>query len=301
MNKIIQKKILKESFDYILIGDKTFEFRLADWSCNKDDTLILIEIDPLSKLPTGRKIKRRVGTVSKTKAVDFWPKDQVSKYGYQAISLLSYLPEIRIKDAWLLKENASIHLNELWGEGRELVSDEWITRRVADYQNVWNPLEEQILESMTEILGLSFKQNIIDVYIAPWFNAFSDPLVIGVYTKPNEFVDTLTHELIHRLLVDNTTLPYDTPLLEEWKKLFGKNHSFGTIIHIPVHAVSKAIYLDVLNEPKRLKRDIDNSKTYDSPDYLNAWNYVEKHGYMEIIKKLKDSYTRLNKKLAKSN
>lgn len=208
--------------------------------------------------------------------------------------MLSYLPEIRIKDAWLLKENASRHLNELWGEGRELVSDEWITKRVADYQKFWNPLEEQILESMTDLLGLSFKQNIIDVYIAPWFNAFSDPLVIGVYTKPIEFVDTLTHELIHRLLLDNTTLPYDTPLLEEWEKLFGKNHNFGTIIHIPVHAVSKAIYLDVLNEPKRLKRDIDNSKTYDSPDYLNAWNYVEKHGYMEIIKKLKDSYSKLN-------
>jgi len=33
-------------------------------------------------------------------------------------------PTIRIKDAWLLRQNASIYLNELWGNGEPLRSNE---------------------------------------------------------------------------------------------------------------------------------------------------------------------------------
>lgn len=205
------------------------------------------------------------------------------------------LPEIRIKDAWLLRENASKHLHELWGKDKTLADDEWMEKRVADYKKAWKPLEHKILTAMTDLLGLSFRQNIVDVHIAPWFNAFSDPMVIGVMKEPDEFVDILTHELIHRLLTDNTAVPHDYMLLDEWQKLFGKEHTFGMVVHIPVHAVHKAIYLDTLKEPKRLKRDIENNKKYDATDYIGAWDYVEQHGYKDIIEQLRQSYARLQK------
>ena len=108
--------------------------------------------------------------------------------------------------------------------------------------------------------------------------------------EPDLFIDTLTHELTHRLLTDNTTIPHETLLLVPWQSLFGKNHNFNMLVHIPVHAVHKAIYLDVLNEPMRLERDIANNKMYEAKDYVDAWNYVERHGYEEIISKLKKSY-----------
>ena len=146
---------------------------------------------------------------------------------------------------------------------------------------------------MTESIELSFRQNIIDVYIAPWFRAFSDPMVIGVMQDPDVFVDTLTHELIHRLLTDNTAIPHETMLLEEWQKLFGKQHTFGTTVHIPVHAVHKAIYLDVLKDPERLERDVASNKKYEAKDYIAAWDYVEQHGYKVIIDKLQNSYEKL--------
>ena len=208
-------------------------------------------------------------------------------------SAVGELPVIRIKDAWLLREHASKHLHELWGKDKKLADDKWMEKRVADYQKAWKPVEQKILMGMTEKLGLSFRQNIIDVNIAPWFNAFSDPMVIGVMQEPDVFVDTLTHELLHRLLTDNTAIPHETLLLSEWQKLFGKNHTFGTVVHIPVHAVHKAIYLDVLKDPKRLERDIANNKQYEATDYIAAWDYVEKHDYKEIIEKLKKSYVKL--------
>jgi len=201
------------------------------------------------------------------------------------------LPTIRIKDAWLLREHASTHLHELWGDGKmELADDEWMKRRVNEYTQAWQPYESQILQGMTEILGLSFRQNIIDVYIAPWFNAFSDPMVIGVTQEPDVFIDILTHELLHRLLTDNSSTSYTLPLLPEWEKLFGKQLNYVELVHIPVHAVHKAIYLDVLREPSRLQRDIKSNEEYGATDYIKAWAYVEKHGYKTIIKKLRKSY-----------
>ena len=196
------------------------------------------------------------------------------------------LPTIRIKDAWLLREAASVPLNELWGDGEPLKTDDEYAAITKAYQQAWRPFETKILGGMTNILGLSFKQNIIDVYIAPWFNAFSDPLVIGVTLEPDVFVDILTHELIHRLLTDNTTVPDDALLLIEWRQLFGEQNSFGMTVHIPVHAVHKAIYLDVLKAPERLERDVANNQKNNATDYLNAWNYVDEHGYQEIITKL---------------
>lgn len=205
------------------------------------------------------------------------------------------LPIIRIKDAWLLRENASQHLHELWGKGRKLADDHWMEQRVVEYQKAWKPYQTKVLNGMCDTIDLRFRQNIIDVYIAPWFRAFSDPLVIGVMQEPDIFIDTLTHELIHRLLTDNTSIPHETKLLGPWQKLFGKNHSFRTVVHIPVHAIHKAIYLDVLNEPKRLKRDMEGNKKFDATDYVKAWDYVEKHGYKEIIKSLRESYKELIK------
>jgi hypothetical protein len=297
MSKSIEKKVLPEYFDKIAAGDKTYELRLADWKCEPGDTLVLVEIEAKTKKPTGRTIQRKVGYVGKTKGLDFWTDKEIAKHGYQIISLLNELPEIRIKDAWLLRENASKHLHELWGKDSKLADDKWMEKRVAEYHKAWQPFEQKILTGMTETLGLSFRQNIIDVNIAPWFNAFSDPMVIGVMQEPDVFIDTLTHELLHRLLTDNTAIPHETLLLGEWQNLFGKNHSFSTTVHIPVHAVHKAIYLDFLNAPERLKRDIANNKKYDAADYVAAWNYVEKHDYKEIIKQLQKSYESLAKKV----
>ena len=204
--------------------------------------------------------------------------------------MISDLPDIRIRDAWLLRQNASVYLNELWGNGKPLADDEWIAKRVNEYREAWKVFEHKILTSLMQITGLSYKQNIIDVYVAPWFNALSEPLIIGIYEEPDVFVDLLTHELIHRLLTDNTVFPYDKELIPIWEKLFGNEHSFGTLVHIPVHAILKEIYIDVMNEPERLSRDIDSSNKNSVKDYIEAWDYVEAENYKEIIKKLRVSY-----------
>jgi hypothetical protein len=209
------------------------------------------------------------------------------------------LPEIRIIDAWLLRQNASEPLNQLWGDGQPLQTDDEYADIVKSYQEAWEPYGNKALAGMCEAVNLTFRKNVIDAHIAPWFGAFSEPLILGVRNSPYNFVNALTHELIHILLLDNTTVPYGTPLIKPWQKLFGSTHSSDTLIHIPVHAVHQHVYLDVLNEPDRLVSDMTFAKRNKAnPAYLNAWDYVQKHCYQNINSELKNSYTALAQKFS---
>lgn len=82
----IEKKILKLYFDKIISGDKTFEFRLADFECKPGDSLVLREWNPKEGGYTGRIIEKKITYVLKTKDIDFWSQEAVEKYGYQIIS-----------------------------------------------------------------------------------------------------------------------------------------------------------------------------------------------------------------------
>ncbi|MEM6997609.1 MAG: DUF3850 domain-containing protein [Patescibacteria group bacterium] len=81
------KKIDIEYFEQIMNGEKTFELRLADFDCSPGDTLELIEHDK-SRALTGRTIRKKVGSVTKTKTLDFYNKQDIDEYGWQAISLV---------------------------------------------------------------------------------------------------------------------------------------------------------------------------------------------------------------------
>lgn len=201
------------------------------------------------------------------------------------------LPQVRVRHGWLLVENASIGLNELWGEGRPLLSPKEYTRIAENYEAIWRPYEEPVLRGMCDLLGLEFRQNTIDVYIAPWFRAFSDPMVIGVTYQPDRFVEVLSHELIHRLLTDNKQSDYKTEYRYRWESLFGSDHSFGTVVHIPVHAVYQGIFDDIIDEPQRTINDIDFVNQ--DHDYRKAWEYVKEHGHKKIINQLKEDYKEL--------
>jgi len=81
----IEKKVWPEYFQKIIDGKKKFEIRLADWSCQEGDTLVLKEWDPDKKEYTGREIEKAVGMVMKTKDMTFFTPEDVEKYGYQII------------------------------------------------------------------------------------------------------------------------------------------------------------------------------------------------------------------------
>jgi hypothetical protein len=75
-----------------------------------------------------------------------------------------------------------------------------------------------------------------------------------------------------------------------WQRLFGE-HERLTLVHIPLHAIHKYIYLDVLKAPERLKREISflkNSPT--AGPYMQAWEYVNERDYREIVDEIRKVY-----------
>ena len=287
---VIEKKVDSEYYDRMASGEKTYELRLADWSCQSGDILVFTEVDAETRQPSGRQMRKLVGHVGKSKEFSFWTPERVEQHGYQVISLLNATPAIRIKNAWHLKEYVYENLENSQEKDQQRMSDEVIEQKIEAYRAAWLPYEDMILQHMTEVVNLSFRQNMIDVYISPHFNAFSDPLVVGLRFEPDLFVDILTHELLHRLLTDNLSMPAGRRLGGLWRELFGQDHTATTLYHIPVHALHKSIYLDALKAPQRLQRDIDRCQAHGNLDYVKAWEYVERVGYQEIIRQLKQSY-----------
>ncbi len=84
-----EKKVWSEWFQWILDGKKQYELRLADWECQKGDELVLKEWDPITKQYTGRELTKKVNRVIRTKDPaneQWWPKEDIEKYGFQIIS-----------------------------------------------------------------------------------------------------------------------------------------------------------------------------------------------------------------------
>jgi ribosomal protein S17 len=82
----IRKKTWKDGFEKILSGEKTFDARLANFTCKPGDILILEEYDPKLKKYTGRKIEKKVTFVLNTKTQKYWSQSDIKNIGLQLIS-----------------------------------------------------------------------------------------------------------------------------------------------------------------------------------------------------------------------
>lgn len=201
---------------------------------------------------------------------------------------MKQIPQIRFEYAWLLADAASQVLNEKWGDGTPLQSYDYYTGIARKYAEWWEPIGDSILEGLCTITNLQFRQTIIDIHVAPWFYAFSSPMVIGVIFKDQDsLVNIVTHEIIHRLLIDNTSYEYGYDFAAMWRSMFGKDLTKNALVHVPVHAIMKKLYIDVLDRPDLV--ELDKKTVADQPDYVAAWEYVDSVGYEEIIQKLNEA------------
>lgn len=200
--------------------------------------------------------------------------------------IVKSIPQVRIQYAWLLANATSESMNEKWGDGAPLETFEYYKDIADKYAGWWGSQDGDILEDLCKILNLRFRQNIIDVHVAPWFYAFSVPMVIGVTFKTKDrFINVLTHEIIHRLLTDNTTYEYNHDFVALWRGMFGDELSQNALIHVPVHAVMKKLYVDIMDRPGLV--DLDRKSVAKNASYVEAWEYVDRHGYDEVVKKLR--------------
>lgn len=206
------------------------------------------------------------------------------------------IPQIRIQLSHLLYRGESAVLDKVYNKGLSQIAPlEKYEEKAERYRTAWREYEDRILRGIVDTLGVGYYRNVIDVMLAPYFGNKSAPLVMNFLPEPDVFVDKLTHELLHLIQTDNTM--YQTfdggsgrSLLAEWRRLFGE-HEHKELVHIPLQALHKYIYLDVLRQPERMKREMQElTRSPAGRSYLNAWRYVENTDYLVIIEQLRNMY-----------
>lgn len=144
----------------------------------------------------------------------------------------------------------------------------------------WRGVERKILQELSKLSGLEWQESTVLCYLVGRCRPFSDPLTMHVsYKKDEEFIDVLTHEMIHQLFIQGGNLAKSKKAWEYIDKKY-KDESITTRIHIPLHALHADILVKLFGE-KRLKEEIKWSK---HPDYKKSWQIVERDGYKNIIR-----------------
>lgn len=202
------------------------------------------------------------------------------------------IPEIRFMFSYLLYYGESRTIYDAKNLDQEYPTLEECIEKVGQYEKAWRKKEQIIIEGMCRLYGLEFYKPIIDVSVAPFFVPKSEPLTINFNYEPDLTLDIITHELLHVLFTDNTKINKPESginLFKAWEDILGAGHERHVLVHIPIHAGLKALYLDILKEPTRLERDINRCSKW--PGYRAAWDYVQANDYKEINKKIARIYT----------
>lgn len=196
-------------------------------------------------------------------------------------------PQIRIERSWLLEDAARAVARQSMPdfEKREkLFTDEEIENRILAYRVAWAKYEGKMLRNMCDVLGLEFLHNIIDVNVVSyWGTAMAHPLIISARIVPDRFPHTLTHELLHVLLGDNTQVAATQVIL---KKMTPPEMSQVTRNHVLVHATHKFLLLDVLGYYNHFEHEV--KRCNDAPDYKASWDFVKQFGYLNLIRQFRE-------------
>jgi len=160
------------------------------------------------------------------------------------------------------------------------------TDKVRDYvkeiKQYWKTYNSKLLREIEKVTGLKWNEKVVKCYIVGRCRPFSDPLTIGMHKNNEDFRDTLIHELIHQIQIQNRDKT------RNWWNYLDKRYSKEkklTKNHIFLHAILEKIYLDNFDE-SRLEHD--KEKCSKDPDYSKAWKIVEKEGADNVIKKFRE-------------
>lgn len=169
---------------------------------------------------------------------------------------------------------------------REYPSQEKIKTYISQIERLWEIKGDKILKEIQKITKLKWKERKIVCYVIGYGLPISDPLTLRLEQNKNDFLDTLSHELIHQIQIQDKRVI-------KWFKQMQKEYEGGSPLtknHIFLHAVHWKI-LEKLFGKKRLNRNIN--KHYKFQDYNQSWKIVEKEGADKIIK---DFHKALRKK-----
>jgi hypothetical protein len=183
------------------------------------------------------------------------------------------IPKINIIHGKLLEPFFNCYVEKHYPD-YEFKSDEEVKEKIELFRKEGQKNSDKILNAICEVTKKTFLSEKLDVYVV---NAtpkdMSAPIIIRSRYTPEEFIDSLIHELLHVFLRENKIMQYKTDI----------DVDMTTKNHIDVFAILTHIYKNVLKDEQRLEKIKEKSNTPQNLSYKKAWDIVEKIGYKKII------------------
>src|SRR5438067_1775739 len=108
-------------------------------------------------------------------------------------------PRVEFTYSWIYDHNWQTWLG--WRNKKKIKSPS--PREVQNYikkvEPLWRKHEKKILSELARVTGLSWHDKTIRCYVIGRCIPFSEPLTMYMAKNTNDFIDDLTHELIHQL------------------------------------------------------------------------------------------------------
>lgn len=181
------------------------------------------------------------------------------------------MPQLIFRRSWLY-DQALIRKR-----GYKIPTDKILDAHVRKMEREWAKHGRKILREIVRVTRLKWREKEIVCYITAGVIPYSDPLTLNLRSD----IDTLTHELIHRILSD----PENWKRIKyNWMKLMKKykDEPQKTKTHVIVHSIHAAILEKLFGE----NRLINEKKAVRDPKYIRSWEIVDLDGYENIIKEL---------------
>ena len=181
------------------------------------------------------------------------------------------MPKLIFRRSWLYDQALARK------RGYKMPSDRALDKHMYKMEKEWTKHGRKVLEKITMTTKLSWQEKEIVCYITAGVIPYSDPLTLNLRSD----IDTLTHELIHRILSEPDNW---LRIKSNWVKLMKKyrGEAQETKTHIAIHAIHVAVLKKLFGE-KRLKKE---KRAISDPRYVRAWEIVDADGYKNIIKEL---------------
>jgi len=179
-------------------------------------------------------------------------------------------PKIEFRYSWIYDQryrNSSKIKKYFEKIGKTYPSSIEIQKYIKSVEVLWKKQDKKILKELSSIMKLNWNRENIICYVVGRGRPFSDPLTMRLYKNKYDFIDTLTHEMIHQLQTQNVGK------FQLWKqKVLTKKYtkeSITTKNHILLHAVHWELFMRIFNK-RRLNKQIKLSKRLKT-DYLQLW------------------------------
>jgi hypothetical protein len=173
----------------------------------------------------------------------------------------------------------------------KMPSDDFIYKNTRKLDLKFKKYRGRVLNELASVTGLQWREKHIYVYITAGVGWFSMPLTMSIHEKTDALLDTLIHELVHRILSENENWLL---IKKRWFDLMRKykQEKMETRTHIPIHAIHKHIFLKFFSR-SHLNKEIKRMGQY--KNYARSWEIVENDGFEDIIRSLNPKYKGLKK------